>query len=262
MAATNRQELSRSASRQRPSAVSCATPVTASPRRLAASTWTHLAAIPALWLVAGSALAIDMQVAEFWRTRQTPAFVVDVLECAETFGNGAGVLLLLISGFALGAIPRRALPRLAIASLGSGLVADVFKLLVARIRPRDLTFQQHVLETFSGWFPPAAVPSAMHSFPSAHVATAVGLALALSYYYPRGRYVFSVLVLLALVQRLQTGAHFVSDTLAGAAIGLGLPLLLFQVGPIAGWFERFERRPSVTQSTQSRVPTHHLPLEG
>lgn len=260
MVGMNRQELSRSASQRRPSA--SAAPATDSTPRPLGKTGQLMVAIVSLCLVAGLTLAIDMPVAKFWRARQTPAFVVDVLECAETFGNGAGVLLLMISGCVLGAIPTRALPRVAMASLGSGLVADLFKLIVARTRPRDLTIQQSVLETFAGWFPPAAVPSALHSFPSAHVATAAGLAIALSYYYPRGKYLFTALVALALVQRLQTGAHFVSDTMAGAAIGLCLPLLLFRVGPIARWFDRFEQHSAATTPSNSRVPTHHLPLEG
>jgi membrane-associated phospholipid phosphatase len=202
-----------------------------------------------------------MPVARFWQTRKTPAFIVDVLESAETFGNGAGVLLLLIVVFALRAVPTRALIRLVTVSLGSGLLADFFKLLVARTRPRDLTIQQNALETFCGWFSPSTASSATHSFPSAHVATAVGLAFALSYYFPRGRFVFAGLVCLVLVQRLQTGAHFVSDTLAGAALGLGPALVFFGVRPIAAWFDQFERGTEAVASVNSRVPTRHFPVQ-
>jgi membrane-associated phospholipid phosphatase len=220
--------------------------------------WLHLAAIPLLWFAAGLALTIDMWVVQFWRTSKTPAFIVDVLESAETFGNGAGVVLLLILVLALQAVPRRALIRMATVSLGSGLLADFFKLLVARTRPRDLTIEQGVLETFCGWFSPSTASSAMHSFPSAHVATAVGFAFALSYYFPRGRYVFVSLVCLVLVQRLQTGAHFVSDTLVGAALGLGPAFLFFKVRKVADWFDQFEQGTAAVSLVNPRVPTHHF----
>lgn len=249
MPATNHHELSRTTSQARAMASSYAMPAGPVAQTSRYPTFFHWALIVACWLAAAAALTIDMSVARFWKTHKTPAYLVDLLESAETFGNGAGVLLLLVSALVLGAIPVRAVLRLTLASLGAGLVADLFKLMIARTRPRDLTVQQGVLETFGDWFSPTMAPTAMHSFPSAHVATAMGLAFALSCYYPRGRYVFWGLVVLVLLQRLQTGAHFVSDTLAGAAIGLGPALVLFSVGPIAGWFARFER-PSVSRWTE------------
>ena len=57
------------------------------------------------------------------------------------------------------------------------------------------------------------------AFPSAHAASAVGLAVALSRFYPQGRPLFVGLAVLACLQRMTSGAHFLSDVLAGAAIG-------------------------------------------
>ncbi|MBL9125928.1 MAG: hypothetical protein JNG90_19960, partial [Planctomycetaceae bacterium] len=105
-----------------------------------------LAVIPLLWLSAGAALAIDMPVARYWHGIDTPGFIVDVFESAETFGNGAGVVLILAVAVSLGGIGPRFLLRMALASLGSGLVADLFKLIIARARPREMDLQQSVLE--------------------------------------------------------------------------------------------------------------------
>ena len=61
--------------------------------------------------------------------------------------------------------------------------------------------------------------STNQSFPSAHTATSVGLALALICIYPAARSVFCVLPLLVAFQRMDSGAHFLSDVLCGAAVG-------------------------------------------
>jgi membrane-associated phospholipid phosphatase len=60
---------------------------------------------------------------------------------------------------------------------------------------------------------------ALQSLPSAHAATAVGLALALAALYPRGRWLFASFAVLAGLQRIEAQAHFASDVLAGAAVG-------------------------------------------
>ncbi len=203
--------------------------------------WRNLAVIPCLWLAAAASLAIDLPVANFWRSVKTPGFVVDMLESAETFGNGAGVVLLIVVVYRLGVIGIRAVPRVALASLGSGLVADLFKLSIARTRPRMLSTQQSVFETFGAWWPSFKAETGVQSFPSAHVATAVGLAFALSYIYPRGRWVFGSLAMIVALQRLQTGAHFVSDTLAGAAIAWGAVMVLYHAPILSTALNRLER---------------------
>lgn len=216
-----------------------------------ARSWPWLV-IPALWLAAAASLVIDLPVARFWRDHKTPGFIVDALESAEAFGNGAGVILLLAGAYFLGALQGRTLPRLALASLGAGLVADAFKLIIARTRPRDSSLAEGVLATFGDWLPSVTAESSMQGFPSAHVATAVGLAFALSYFHPRGRWVFGTFAVMVLLQRVQTGAHFLSDTLAGAAVGWGTAVVLFRLPGLRTWFERFESpRPSVSPLPES-----------
>src|SRR5262249_46863659 len=115
---------------------------------------------------------------------------------------------------------------LALSAFGGGLAADGIKLLVARQRPLPTDLSASELHTFVGWLPLWQRESlgqpyghALQSFPSAHAATAAGLAVGLAVLYPRGRWLFVAFALLAGLQRIESRAHFTSDVLAGAALG-------------------------------------------
>jgi membrane-associated phospholipid phosphatase len=89
--------------------------------------------------------------------------------------------------------------------------------------------------TFVAWFPAVtlndwreALDHAIQSFPSAHAATAVGLACGMTAVYPHARWVFALAAMMAALQRLVTGAHYPSDVLAGAAIGCLAGALLWR----------------------------------
>lgn len=259
MVRTNRQERShRRAERASPAE---ALPGFVAPDRAGAATTArrNFTLIPLCWLLAAATVAVDWPVYSFWHARSTPGFIVDLLDSAESFGNGAGVVLMIAVAYCLRAVSLRATVRLALASLGAGLVADAFKLIIARTRPRDLTIQQSAWETFGAWWPSPNAETAFQSFPSAHVATAVGLAFALSHFYPRGRWVFGMLAALVVVQRLQTGAHFASDAMAGVAIGWGTAVVLYQGRWLAPLLDRFEARSANGHPTisGSGVPAPH-----
>jgi membrane-associated phospholipid phosphatase len=105
------------------------------------------------------------------------------------------------------------------------LTADVIKLFIARTRPLATHQTASVADTFVLALPllnSGALKDGyghhVQSFPSAHAATAVGLAIALSTFYPRGRWLFAVFAALAMLQRLGAQAHYLSDVLAGAAV--------------------------------------------
>ena len=102
--------------------------------------------------------------------------------------------------------------------LAAGVAADLLKMLVMRSRPYDLPFLSWPgLGTFGIGCRPLRRQRAQ-SFPSAHTATAVGLAAALIWLYPQGRLVFSLLAVLVGCQRVASGAHYPSDVLVGAAV--------------------------------------------
>jgi membrane-associated phospholipid phosphatase len=124
--------------------------------------------------------------------------------------------------------------RLVAAAYAGGLVVDVIKAVVDRVRPRaaDLHGTASALATFgeqaAAWAREQAVTSAsdLNSFPSGHSATAAGLAAALSWKYPRGAWAFAALAVCGASQRVVSLAHYPSDACLGLAIGLAAAALL------------------------------------
>ena len=73
--------------------------------------------------------------------------------------------------------------------------------------------------TFHGLFPLFSAGSNGQSFPSGHAATAIGLAVALSILYPRGRWFFALLAVTVAACRVIVHAHFPTDVVAGLMLG-------------------------------------------
>jgi membrane-associated phospholipid phosphatase len=173
-------------------------------------------------------LAIDVPIASYAKDGKHPRWFAELLENVETFGHGIGATLIVIGVLTLDPKVRRyPLPLLA-GSLGAGLMAGGVKLMVIRYRPRGLAvFPETVWETFGGWWS-GSKGNDLQSFPSAHTATAVGLAVMLSAYYPRGRWYFTTLAILVGMQRVQVSAHYPSDVFAGAIVGWCVATLALQ----------------------------------
>ena len=64
------------------------------------------------------------------------------------------------------------------------------------------------------------------SFPSGHATGAFALAVILSLYYPRWRWLFYVLATAVCLARVQLDRHFISDVVAGAFLGYFVASLL------------------------------------
>ena len=185
--------------------------------------WKFNWIVPCVLVLAGlGCLLIDVPLAYHFEIKhaQLPKFIDrplrEALENCETFGHGFGVTLIVIAVGALDPLRRKCLPWVFAGSWGSGLAANTLKLLVHRTRPRDFDFQGPVWSTFvntkSGGMD-------VQSFPSAHTATAFGLAVMLATLYPRGRWFFAMLAILVGFQRIVCSAHFASDVCAGATVG-------------------------------------------
>ena len=173
-----------------------------------------------LFLLAGLCLFIDMPVARFCLEGKFPKFLVDLLKNAEAFGHSAGVTLIIMTVWFVDPQGRYRAGTAAFCSMAGGLAANLVKLCIGRIRPQSLEVATVDLSaTFTGLFRFAGGGSSHQSFPSAHTATAIGLAIALSAAYPRGRVWFFVMAALVGLQRIQTSAHYPSDVFAGAAVG-------------------------------------------
>ena len=111
-----------------------------------------------------------------------------------------------------------------VTAFAGGLMATLIKAtLVDRVRPRaaDLAAAVSSLATFGDSLAAnIASHSDINSFPSGHAATAAGLAAALAWKYPRGTWFFVALAAAAAAQRVASLAHYPSDVLMGAAVGL------------------------------------------
>ncbi len=165
------------------------------------------------------AMSIDIPVASVFKSGLPRSLhsLGQLLEMHETFGHGYGVTLILIAVAVLDRQTWKCLPWLISGSLGSGMMANLLKLTIHRFRPRDFDLTNAtVWATFRS---EGADFKGMQSMPSAHTATAAGLAVMLSTIYPRGRWYFAALAILVGIQRVVTSAHFPSDVCAGAAVG-------------------------------------------
>lgn len=170
-----------------------------------------------LWLLAWvSVFTIDGPLARF-DVDTLPGDLRRLVQLTEVFAHATGVGMILVTLWVLDRDRRFFIPRVATLAFLPGIVANVVKLLVARQRPASFDLDGAASSSFIG-VPGNAGLSEFQSFPSGHTATAVGLAIALSSLYPRGRFLFAIFALLAAAQRVLFDAHFLSDTLVSAGI--------------------------------------------
>jgi membrane-associated phospholipid phosphatase len=205
-----------------------------------------------LALLACVALAIDLPVARFvaeWDGHEPLDSLREIVSQFEPFAHAAGVAGILLVIFVLDRSRRRSVLRLAACAFGAGLLTDLIKLSVARVRPvRALELQcSDVWATFEACFAclnnwSLAIDRTIQSFPSGHAATAAGLAVGLCWLYPRGRWLFALFAVLASLQRILALAHFPSDVFAGAAIGCLIGAACTDGYTLGRFFDRFELR--------------------
>ena len=189
--------------------------------------WKLATAAPLAVLIFGMLLVVDVPFERFVTSLELPPVFHDLFRAAEVFGNGFGVLAILLAVAALDTLGRGKIFRLAAGSLGAGLAANILKITVSRARPHALDLAAvDVAETFGGWLPLISAGPGGQSFPSAHTATAVGLAAGLAATYPRGRWLFAGLAVGVALQRMFLGWHFPSDVFVGALLGIATAWLV------------------------------------
>jgi membrane-associated phospholipid phosphatase len=113
--------------------------------------------------------------------------------------------------------------------LGVGVtsITTPLKWMVGRTRPFKLFDADGVARLAPFEFDPFrnGLPGALHlgnlSFPSGHVACAFATAAALSILLPRWRWAFYVVAGIVAAQRVAENAHWLSDVVAAAALGVG-----------------------------------------
>jgi membrane-associated phospholipid phosphatase len=171
---------------------------------------------------------------------QMPGDLRKAVELSEVFAHAIGVAFILSVVAVLDRRGWKNVARVAACAFVPGIVANFCKLLIGRQRPSVADLNDSVMSSFVRWLPAIrggrvgeAFDHAIQSFPSAHSATAVGLAIGLSFAYPRGRYLFFIFAFLAGLQRVMAGAHFPSDVFVGASIACLLaPLFVTRNGSL------------------------------
>jgi membrane-associated phospholipid phosphatase len=164
----------------------------------------------------------------------------------ETFGHSVGVAFILLAIWFLDHGRRRCLPRLMACTWGAGLAANLVKMTVGRVRPFAWVDQlgNTLPRQFTGWLPLGMNVSHEQSFPSAHTATIVGLAIGLAALYPQGRVLFFTTAALVAIQRIVYGAHYASDVFFAAGLACLVVGGLFRVRAVNAKFVRFETPPT------------------
>jgi len=211
----------------------------------------------ALLLAAPAALAIDVPVAAFAREDRLPGDLRKLLTVSEVFAHGLGVLLILATVLVLDPAGRHRVPRVAACAYLPGALALLAKQLIPRVRPAAFDLSQPAWEAFAapGRSAGELAGYAIESFPSGHTATAVGLAIGLAWCYPRGRWLFALFAFLAAAQRVESSAHFVSDTFVGAAIACLIAGSCIDPRLCGKWFSRLEQRRAKRLSASDRAGT-------
>jgi len=194
---------------------------------------------------AASMVWFDRPVADFFH--KNGGALQPVFDAVQRFGLGWPWLLLSGMAFALlrwGGAWQRLRPYAAamrakalvpgfifVAVAASGLVVDLLKIVVGRTRPK-LMFADGTYD-FT-WF---GLGADHWSFPSGHAATAAALMAALWCLWPRPVWLYAAAAGLVALSRVITGQHYLSDVVAGAAIGVVVARF------VAAWMLR-ERAPT------------------
>ena len=206
--------------------------------------WKRLLLPAVLALLAVAALWLDMPIAHYFLAKPWGGDLAKLVSLCESFGYGGTVIFILLAAAVLDPRGWRVLPRLAIAAYGAGLLADLIKLPIGRHRPLDEKFTgETAWQTFTDWSSHEHV-HLTQSFPSAHTATATGLACGLAFFYPRGKWLFVVLAFLTALQRMHACEHYLSDVLAGAAVGTLVGVLTTSPLSVNRWLESLENAPA------------------
>lgn len=204
-------------------------------------------------------LMIDADITRLRHSQLISGDVRRIIQLSEIFGHGFGIAIAIYLMWLLAPDKRRMIPRLATCAILPGLLALCIKLLVLRHRPGFYypEFTDQVTETWVGL---ATASTLNHdyltqSFPSAHAATATGLAIGLSWLYPKGRFAFLGLASMASFQRVFAGAHWTSDVFAGAAVGVlvcGYVIGNHQVNKLFAVVERIPTAPNRITGSKSK----------
>lgn len=161
------------------------------------------------------------------------------LESLQQYGQGAVTLLVAWAIWLLDPPRRRRLLDWLLAVLIAAAVTLPMKMLIGRPRPKfddpgyfcgpfgayPLGHETGVRHAWEVW---AGISSDLWSMPSSHTVYAVVMSVFLATVYPRLRPLAVLMAILVAVSRVLFGAHYPSDVLVGAAVGLAVAAVVMR----------------------------------
>lgn len=183
--------------------------------------------------------------------KSVPGDLLKFVGLSELFAHGFGVLVIALVLWTLVPKSVKFIPRIVTCALWPAIIVHAIKFQFARSRPIRYFDEQSVshfpadqAETWLGWMPYGKLNTiyATQSFPSAHTATVWGLAIGMAWAFPKGRWLFFTIALLASMQRVISYAHWPSDVLVGAAIAFCFAGAVTQNWGLGRIFSMLEKR--------------------
>ena len=210
------------------------------------------------WLIGGllaaiglAVLPLDIWLANPGNLEYLPGDLKRFVDLSELFAHGFGVGIIAIGIWMLASTQRKYIPRIVACAFWPAAGVSLLKICFVRFRPikyfnefNQAVYPASITETWLGWLPEDKlnVIYATQSFPSAHTATTWGLAIGMSWVFPKGRWLFCVIAILASMQRVASFAHWSSDVFFGAAIAFVMAGALTQNWGFGYWLGRLENR--------------------
>jgi len=170
----------------------------------------------------------DLNISLGAQQTKIPGDLRKAIHLSETFAHASGCIMIFGALLWIDIPNRKPLWRAAAFVALCGIAANAAKYFIPRYRPHSLGESETPITTaWETWGVPGTgswFDEQIRSFPSGHSATAVALAIGLTQVYPRGRWIFASMAAMACLQRLVSGAHYLSDILGGVLITLVLSL--------------------------------------
>ncbi len=155
----------------------------------------------------------------------------------QQYGQGFAIIVTALLIWLLDPPRRRRLLDLGLAVALAQVASSAGKMLIGRPRPRPEFMDPHSFPGPLGMYPirvdgqwrlvhawdrAAGAGADLWSMPSSHTLFAVMFSAVLSVLYPRARWVFAGLAVMVCIARVLFGAHWPTDVVVGAAVGLAI----------------------------------------
>ncbi|OGS09982.1 MAG: hypothetical protein A3J70_15445, partial [Elusimicrobia bacterium RIFCSPHIGHO2_02_FULL_61_10] len=168
-------------------------------------------------------MGIDSRISLYFSQLYQFSIVRDASRILNDWGQGDGLaflcILLMIGGYLVGKsyLIKSGAAGILVLTL-SGAVVQVLKHLIGRARPQMNLGDFHFLG-------PNLIKNGFESFPSGHAFSAFTLASFFASLYPRTRwFLYPIAAAIAIIGRVVASHHFLSDVVAGGALGVVLGL--------------------------------------